>query len=419
MTEKIFKMIKDNEVKFVDFRFTDPRGKWQHTAQTVESVDEDLLTKGIMFDGSSISGWKSINESDIIIVTGGLGPTNDDITKKTLCEIFNSNLKEDKKSLNNVLRIFNKRGLKITKKNKDQALLPDKCIVLNNDYGTAPGMAFYENKKLLISLPGVPFEMKSLFEDKCIPLIRSKFKMPIIYQKTIKTTGIGESWLSDLILDWENNLENEIKLAYLPSLGRVKLRLTAKGYNKNTLKKIVDDQIKKLIPKIEEYVFGFDDDELENVIGKLLTKKKKTISVAESCSGGNISKVITSIPGCSNYFLGSIVAYSNDIKENVLGISRKLIERYGAVSEEVVEKMAYQIRKKFKSDIGISTSGIAGPSGGTKEKPVGTVWIGYSDKNKTVSKKLSLTERRDINIILSTINLLNFLRINLEGNRKG
>lgn len=361
----------------------------------------------------------SINESDIIIVTGGLGPTNDDITKKTLCEIFNSNLKEDKKSLNNVLRIFNKRGLKITKKNKDQALLPDKCIVLNNDYGTAPGMAFYENKKLLISLPGVPFEMKSLFEDKCIPLITSKFKMPIIYQKTIKTTGIGESWLSDLILDWENNLENDIKLAYLPSLGRVKLRLTAKGYNKNILKKIVDDQVKKLIPKIEEYVFGFDDDELENVIGKLLTKKKKTISVAESCSGGNISKVITSIPGCSKYFLGSIVAYSNDIKENMLGISRKLIERYGAVSEEVVEKMAYQIRKKFKSDIGISTSGIAGPSGGTKEKPVGTVWIGYSDKNKTVSKKLNLTERRDINIILSTINLLNFLRINLEGNRKG
>ena len=419
MTEKIFKMIKDNEVKFVDFRFTDPRGKWQHTAQTVESVDEELLTKGIMFDGSSISGWKSINESDIIIVTGGLGPTNDDITKKTLCEIFNSNLKEDKKSLNNVLRIFNKRGLKITKKNKDQALLPDKCIVLNNDYGTAPGMAFYENKKLLISLPGVPFEMKSLFEDKCIPLITSKFKMPIIYQKTIKTTGIGESWLSDLILDWENNLENDIKLAYLPSLGRVKLRLTAKGYNKNTLKKIVDDQIKKLIPKIEEYVFGFDDDELENVIEKLLTKKKKTISVAESCSGGNISKVITSIPGCSKYFLGSIVAYSNDIKENMLGISRKLIERYGAVSEEVVEKMAYQIRKKFKSDIGISTSGISSPSGGTKEKPVGTVWIGYSDKNKTVSKKLNLTERRDINIILSTINLLNFLRINLEGNRKG
>ena len=189
--------------------------------------------------------------------------------------------------------------------------------------------------------------------------------------------------------------------------------------DKNILKKIVDDQIKKLIPKIEQYVFGFDDDELENVIEKLLTKKKKTISVAESCSGGNISKVITSIPGCSKYFLGSVVAYSNDIKENVLGISRKLIERYGAVSEEVVEKMAYQIRKKFKSDIGISTSGIAGPSGGTKEKPVGTVWIGYSDKNKTVSKKLNLTERRDINIILSTINLLNFLRINLEGNRKG
>ena len=150
-------------------------------------------------------------------------------------------------------------------------------------------------------------------------------------------------------------------------------------------------------------IFGFDDDELENVIGKLLTKKKKTISVAESCSGGNISKVITSIPGSSNYFLGSIVAYSNDIKENMLGISRKLIERYGAVSEEVVEKMAYQIRKKFKSDIGISTSGIAGPSGGTKEKPVGTVWIGYSDKNKTVSKKLNLTERRDINIILSSL----------------
>ena len=357
----------------------------------------------------------SINSSDIIIVTGGLGPTNDDITKKTLCEVYGSTLIENKESLDNISKIFKKRGLELTKKNIEQALVPDKCKVLNNEFGTAPGMAFYEDNTLLISLPGVPYEMKSLFEDKCISHIKQKFKLPYIYQKTIKTTGIGESWLSDIIKDWENEIEEGIKLAYLPSLGRVKLRLTGKGENIDELKKKIENQVKKVLPLIKKYVFGYDDDELEDVIGKILSKKNKTISVAESCSGGNVSKTITALPGSSNYFIGGIVAYSNKVKVDELKIGRELIERNGAVSKEVVEKMAEGIRKKFKSDIGLSTSGIAGPSGGTPEKPVGTVWIGYSDNKVTKSKKLNLTERRDLNIILTTVNLLNLLRLSLKG----
>ena len=360
----------------------------------------------------------SINSSDIIIVTGGLGPTNDDITKKTLCEVYRSNLIQDKKSLDNISKIFLKRGLELTKKNRDQALVPDKCKVLNNEFGTAPGMAFYENNTLLISLPGVPYEMKSLFQDKCISYIKQKFELPYIYQKTIKTTGIGESWLSDIIKDWENEIEEDIKLAYLPSLGRVKLRLTGKGENINVLKKKIENQVEKVLPLIKKYVFGFDDDELEDVIGEILLKTKKTISVAESCSCGNVCKTITTVPGSSNYFIGGIIAYSNDVKVNELKIGKELIKKYGAVSKEVVEKMAEGARKKFKSDIGISTSGIAGPSGGTHDKPVGTVWIAYSDKKNTISKKLNLTERRDLNIILTTVNVLNLLRLKLEENRE-
>lgn len=360
----------------------------------------------------------SINRSDIIIVTGGLGPTNDDITKKTLCEVYSSNLIQDKKSLDNISKIFLKRGLELTKKNIEQALVPDKCKVLNNEFGTAPGMAFYEDNTLLISLPGVPYEMKSLFKDKCITYIKQKFKLPYIYQKTIKTTGIGESWLSDIIKDWENEIEEDIKLAYLPSLGRVKLRLTGKGENIDALKKKIENQVEKVLPLIKNYVFGYDDDELEDVIGKILSKTKKTISVAESCSCGNVSKTLTAVPGSSTYFIGGIVAYSNDVKVKELKIDKELIEKHGAVSKEVVERMAQSTRKKFKSDIGISTSGIAGPSGGTPEKPVGTVWIAYSDKKNTISKKLNLTERRDLNIILTTVNILNLLRLNLEINRK-
>ncbi len=357
----------------------------------------------------------SIKENDIIILTGGLGPTNDDITKKCLNDFFKGKLISDKNTLSHIKKIFKKRNLDLTKKNRDQALVPDNCKVLHNKYGTAPGIAFEKDNKLVISLPGVPYEMKSLFEDKCSQIIKQKFSLSIIHHRTIKTVGIGESWLSDLISEWEKNLDNTISLAYLPSIGRVKLRLTGRGNNLNKIKSAIDKEEKKVVPIIRKYIYGFDNEELESCVGNLLIKNKKTLSIAESCSGGYLSHLVTSIPGSSKYFSGSIVAYSNNIKINNLNVNKKNIEKFGAVSKEVVEEMATNVRKKFNSSIGISTSGIAGPSGGTEKKPVGTVWIGYSDKNKTLSKKLLLTNRRDINITLSSIGALNMARLNLEG----
>ena len=357
----------------------------------------------------------SIKENDIIIFTGGLGPTNDDITKKCLNDFFKGKLITDNNTLSHIKKIFKKRNLDLTKKNRDQALVPDNCKVLNNKYGTAPGIAFEKDNKLVISLPGVPYEMKSLFEEKCSQIIKQKFSLSIIHHRTIKTVGIGESWLSDLISEWEKNLDNNISLAYLPSIGRVKLRLTGRGNNLNKIKSAIDKEEKKVLPILRKYIYGFDNEELESCVGNLLIKNKKTLSIAESCSGGYLSHLVTSIPGSSKYFSGSVVAYSNNIKINNLNVNKKNIEKFGAVSKEVVEEMATNVRKKFNSSIGISTSGIAGPSGGTENKPVGTVWIGYSDKNKTLSKKLLLTNRRDINITLSSIGALNMTRLSLEG----
>ena len=358
---------------------------------------------------------KSISENDIIIFTGGLGPTNDDITKKTLNKYFKGNLVRDEITYRQIKKIFKRRNFDLTKKNKDQALVPDNCQVLHNIHGTAPGLAFSIKKKLVISLPGVPFEMKSLFNEKCIDLIRVKYNLPIVYHRIIKTVGIGESWLSDLIGKWEKNLDNSLSLAYLPSIGRVKLRLTGKGKNLKKIKLIIEKQEKKLLKIIEKYIYGYDNDELESQVGILLNDQNKTIAISESCSGGYASHMITSIPGSSKYFLGSIIAYNNSIKENILGIDKKIIRDKGAVSKEVVEEMAKNIRIKFKSSIGLSVSGIAGPSGGSTKKPVGTVWIGLSDDKKTYSKKFQLTERRDVNIILSSICILNMLRLNLKG----
>ena len=357
----------------------------------------------------------SIKENDIIIFTGGLGPTNDDITKKCLNDFFKGKLITDNNTLSHIKKIFKKRNLDLTKKNRDQALVPDNCKVLNNKYGTAPGIAFEKDNKLVISLPGVPYEMKSLFENKCSQIIKQKFSLSIIHHRIIKTVGIGESWLSDLISEWEKNLDNNISLAYLPSIGRVKLRLTGRGNNLNKIKSAIDKEEKKVLPILRKYIYGFDNEELESCVGNLLIKNKKTLSIAESCSGGYLSHLVTSIPGSSKYFSGSVVAYSNNIKINNLNVNKKNIEKFGAVSKEVVEEMATNVRKKFNSSIGISTSGIAGPSGGTEKKPVGTVWIGYSDKNKTLSKKLLLTNRRDINITLSSIGALNMARLSLEG----
>ena len=356
----------------------------------------------------------SINKNDIIIMTGGLGPTNDDITKNCLSEFFNSKLTLNEEALNDIKNLFEKRNLELTKKNISQAYLPKCAKKITNVNGTAPGIWIEKNQKIIISLPGVPFEMKEIMKNICIISLKNKFKLPVIYHKIIKTIGIGESWLADKIQVWENNLDKNIKLAYLPSIGQVKLRLTTSGKNIISLKKNINKEIEKIKPTIEKYIYGYDDENIEYSISKLLINKKNTIAIAESCTGGLLSHKLTSISGSSKYFLGSIVCYHNNIKKSKLNISQKKLDTYGAVSEEVVKDMAKNIRNKYNSSIGVATSGIAGPSGGTKNKPVGTVFIAYSDSNKTISKKLLLSRKRKLNNELTCLNILNMIRLKLS-----
>jgi nicotinamide-nucleotide amidase len=305
---------------------------------------------------------------------------------------------------------FEKRGREFTELNRQQAFVPRNSEVVFNQNGTAPGMWFSKTGKVFISMPGVPFEMKAMMTETVLPRLVKEFQPPIIFHKIIQTVGIGESFLAEKISVWENNLPEHIKLAYLPSAAMVKLRLTGFGNDRSKLEKEVLSQLYAVLPVIEKYVFGYDDDTLEDTIGKYLIKDEKTIATAESCTGGTVASTITSVPGSSGYFIGSVVAYSNDVKINELGVKSETIETYGAVSEQTAKEMAEGIRKKLNTSIGISTTGIAGPDGGTEEKPVGTVWIAYSDEKKTVAKKLQLGKLRDVNIRISVVSSLNMVR---------
>lgn len=348
--------------------------------------------------------------ADIILITGGLGPTKDDITKKTLCKYFNTGLIFDEESFKIIESIFNSRGRKVTPLNRMQAEVPENCTVLHNYQGTAPGMWFEQNEKIYISMPGVPSEMKGLMEKIVIPKIKERFPLVPIIHKTILTQGIGESYLSDLIASWEDNLPSHIKLAYLPAAGMVRLRITTKGVNEEVLLKEVNVEALKLKALIGEYIYGYENDRLEGLIGRLLRDQKKTISTAESCTGGFIAHKITSIPGSSEYYIGSVVAYANEIKVNELNVDFHILEKYGAVSEEAVKSMALNVRKKFKTDYSIACSGIAGPDGGTAEKPIGTVWIAVSNPEKTITRKLQLGTNRERVILETAQHALNVLR---------
>jgi nicotinamide-nucleotide amidase len=259
-------------------------------------------------------------------------------------------------------------------------------------------------------MPGVPFEMKAMMQQEVLPRIGKRFKTPVIFHKMVKVVGIGESYLAEKISDWETKLSSNIRLAYLPSIGEIKLRLTATGKDKEQLKQEVESEILKLRKIIPKYIFGFDDDLLEKVVGSMFEKRKMSISSAESCTGGYLAYLLTTIPGSSAYYWGSVIAYQNQVKTEMLGVRKETIEKHGAVSEETVKEMAEGVRKKFGTDIGVSSSGIAGPTGGTEEKPVGTVWIGYSDKNQTLAKKLMLGNDRDINVKLTCIAVFNMIR---------
>ncbi|MBX9852532.1 MAG: competence/damage-inducible protein A [Cytophagaceae bacterium] len=346
----------------------------------------------------------------IILITGGLGPTNDDITKKTLAGYFNSPLILNKQALEDVTAFFKKKGKELSDLNKTQALLPEACIYIRNEMGTAPGMWFDKKDKVIVSMPGVPFEMKAMTTGRIIPMLKEKFNPAFIVHKEVKTVGIGESYLSEKIKDWEEKLPSYIKLAYLPSYGEVKLRLTASGKDQVRLKKEIEEQINLLQKIAGNYIYGYDQDTLPKVVGEMLREQKITIATAESCTGGLISYFITSIPGSSDYFHGGLVAYSNEIKQNILGVKPETLNQFGAVSEETVKEMAEGAKTKFHTGIGLASSGIAGPGGGTSEKPVGTVWLALADNKKTIAKKLSLGNDREINMRLAAVAVLNLLR---------
>lgn len=353
---------------------------------------------------------ESINRSDIVLITGGLGPTKDDITKHALAEYFNSSLVFNEEAFKNIEAIFSRRNAQVTELNRLQAYLPDKCKVIPNLEGTACGMLFKKNESIIISIPGVPYEMKTMMENFIFKELQTEFQLPFVIHKTILTQGIGESFLAERIERWENNLPSNISLAYLPSPGIVRLRLSAKGTNQNELKESINTQVNFLNEIISEYTFGYDEDTLEMIIGKFLKEKKQSLATAESCTGGYISHLITSVPGSSAYFKGSIISYANEIKLNELNVNEECLLKYGAVSKEVVEQMAKNVLEKFNTDYAIATSGIAGPDGGTKDKPVGMIWIAVADKKSVDAKVFYMGEHRGRNIQKSAITALNMLR---------
>lgn len=380
-------------------------GVWVHRRVAVGDVYDDI--------------WKALEEegkqSSIVIITGGLGPTADDITKPLLCKYFGGQLVVNENVLAHVKYLFEKvyrRPGALLERNLKQAEVPDVCTVLHNERGTAPGMMFgpQPNGTVYFSLPGVPHEMKGLIVQEVIPRIKAMFQLPVIVHKTLLTAGIGESMLAELISEFENGLPPEIKLAYLPSFGMVRLRLTSQGENQDQLEKQMQTYFEQLQAAVQQYLVTNEDEGLEKVVGKILLQQNQTLGTAESCTGGFIAQLITSIPGSSAYYKGSVVSYANEIKERVLGVSSSTLQNEGAVSEATVKEMVSGALKTLQTNYVLAVSGIMGPDGGSEDKPVGTVWIAAGNKEKTETIKLSFRFDRKRNIEMTAMHALNFLR---------
>lgn len=365
--------------------------------------------------------WQALDEeaasSHIILITGGLGPTADDITKPLLCDYFGGKMVMNEMVLEHVMHIFRKLNRPIIERNMKQAEVPDVCEILMNKRGTAPGMLFRKGDRIYVSMPGVPHEMKGIMAESVSPLIQQQYTLPFILHRTLLTAGVGESFIAEKINHWEIALPSHIKLAYLPNYGMVRLRLTATGTQKELLEEELDSQFAQLQNEVREFMVVNEDIPLEKALGQLLLSRKKTMATAESCSGGYIAHLITAIPGSSEYFKGTVVAYAYDVKEDILGVQHSTLEQKGAVSEETVTEMLQGLLQKTTADYGIATSGVMGPGGGTDDKPVGTVWVAVGSREKIVAKKLQFRFDRLRNIELTAANAMLMLFQFIEGEK--
>jgi len=346
----------------------------------------------------------------LVLTTGGLGPTKDDITKNVFAEYTNDQLVYHAETLRNIEAMMAARGIAMNPLNIKQAEVPSRCTVIRNSAGTAPGMWFEKDGVIFISMPGVPFEMKTMMQDEILPRLQLRFTTSIILHRTLLVTGFPESALALHVEDWENNLPQNIHLAYLPGNGMIRLRLSSSGADRQYLETQTEAEIAKLRVILGNHIISENDETIEEIVARTLTAKAQTLAVAESCTGGNIAHLLTSLSGSSAYFKGSVVAYANEIKEKMLHVNSHDLQQYGAVSEQIVTQMAANVRKLMGADYGIATSGIAGPTGGTPEKPVGTMWIAAASASQTVSKLLQYGNNRESNIQRTSTAALNLLR---------
>jgi len=398
---------------------------------------ETVITVGD--DGKSISDAidRCLEVADVVFMTGGLGPTKDDITKKVICEKFGTELVLNEAVLANVAEMLGRRGIALTENNRGQALVPATATVINNAVGTAPGIMMevpsislpetlpersrrasrrvelVGRNKLLFSMPGVPFEMRYLMEHEIIPLIKKHYNLKPVFHKTLLLTGIAESILAEKISDWEDSLDKNVRLAYLPAYSSIRLRLSVYEPDENT-EPYIESKVEELKRIVPENIIAYEDIKLEELVGKLLKDRHCTVATAESCTGGKVASLITSVSGSSEYYKGSVVSYCNEVKADVLGVSRADLEKYGAVSSTVAEQMASGVRRLLKTDYAVATTGIAGPTGGSDEKPVGTVWIAVATPTKVVSRKYVFGKDRAINIERFAASALSMLIVEME-----
>ena len=370
-----------------------------HSALTIGDSEQAIL-----------DALQSCMDADLVLVTGGLGPTADDITKPTVCKFFDTELEFCQAAYDNIVTLFNRRGFQMSERNRGQAMLPKSCQYIPNTYGTAPCMWLEKQGTVFAFMPGVPFEMKGIFTDELLPRIKERFHAVPYEKRVIMTTGIGESFLADKIKEWEDNLPEFLSLAYLPQYGMVRLRLSGRHEDAELLHSALDDEVEKLTQLIPEYIFAMQDQPIERTVFDLLINKGMTFASAESCTGGNIAHVITLIPGSSEVFKGTAVTYATPMKTKVLGVPAESIETYGVVSQQVVEAMAKGVRDLMEADFGVATTGVAGPGGGSEENPVGTVWIAVASASGVVSKRFNFGKDRENVINRATIAAYEMLR---------